>query len=392
MIPLRTKHPPESLPVGTCLLVLINAGVFATTIENLQIRKDVLDEWGLRPSTFDFPHVMSSMFLHANLIHLIGNMLFLYVFGFAVEGRLKTPRFLLLYLLAGFAGDCLQILIQGGSSDIPSIGASGAIMGVVGAAIYLFPFAQVTMLWTGFYYGFGRTFDWPVWGVGLYYLGFDILLAALAGGKDGVGHFAHIGGAVAGVILAFALRGRRDSAAASEARAVLSDTKDLSVLSAFELKTLSQASPDDTHVTLNWAHRCLRDPRGMTPECMAAFQKHLPKMIREQPIGPVASVVAALGMTPGAFSPHVLMDIAWRVEQIPDPSLALRLYQQILDDPRASESDKEATLFRMGMLYEVGFQRPADAAQLYQRILDHHSMGGFAEQARMRLRGLGVKA
>ena len=392
MIPLRTKHPPESLPVGTCLLILINAAVFAMTTENLQIRRDVLNQWGVRASNFDIPHVLSSMFLHANLMHIVGNMWFLYLFGFAVEGRLKTPRFLLLYLLAGFAGDCLQTLALGGSSDLPSIGASGAIMGVVGAAMYLFPFAQVTILWTGFSFGFFRTFDWPLWGVGLYYVGLDILFGVLAGGADGVGHFAHIGGALGGLLLAFLLRGRRDNEAASEARATLSDTKDLSALSVLELKNLSQASPDDAHVTLNWAHRCLRDPRGMSPECVAAFQRHLPKMIHEQPIGPVASVVSAMAMTPGVISPHVLMDVATRVERIPDPSLALRLYQQLLNDPHASETDKEATLFRMGMLYETGFQRPAEAAQIYQQILDQHQMGGFAEQARMRLRNLGVKA
>src|SRR5258708_14092126 len=123
MIPLRTKHPPESLPLGTCLLILTNVAVFATTTENLVIRKDVLDQWGLRPSNFDFMHVMSSMFLHANLMHIIGNMWFLYLFGFAVEGRLKTPRFLILYLLAGFAGDALQLSGPGGA-DIPTIRSS----------------------------------------------------------------------------------------------------------------------------------------------------------------------------------------------------------------------------------------------------------------------------
>lgn len=391
MIPLRTKHPPESLPIGTCLLIVANVVAFALTTDSLVIQRDVVANWGLRPSNVDFLHLLSSMFLHINLLHIIGNMWFLYIFGFAVEGRLKTPRFLVLYFLAGICGGYLQVLVQGSSSDMPNIGASGAIMGVVGAAMYLFPFAKVTVLWTGIgFYGFFRTFDWPLWGVGLYFLGFDILFQSIGG--DNVGHFAHIGGAVAGAILAFVLRGRRDNASASEARAIFSDTKDLKALSPMELKNLANASPDDAHVTLNWAHRSLRDPRGMSGECVAAFQRHLPKMIHEQPIGPVASIVSVLANTPGLVSPHQLMDVASKVERIPDPNFALTLYTQLINTPGGSEADSEAALFRIGMLYELGLKNPPAAAKVYQGILENHPMGGFAEQARMRLRGLGVKA
>jgi hypothetical protein len=78
--------------------------------------------------------------------------------------------------------------------------------------------------------------------------------------------------------------------------------------------------------------------------------------------------------------------------RIPDPNLALSLYTQLVNDPTVSESDKEPTLFRIGMLYENGFKNPGAAANIYQSMLDQHPMGGFAEQARMRLRGLGVKA
>jgi membrane associated rhomboid family serine protease len=147
------------------------------------------------------------MFLHANITHIAGNMWFLWIFGSVVEGRLNTFRFLILYFLAGACGDLLQLAVQSsaGGPEIPSIGASGAIMGVVGAAIYLFPRAPVAMLWTAGV--FLRVFDIPMWGAGLYYLGLDVLYGVLA--ADNVGHFAHIGGGAGGFLLAFLLRGRR---------------------------------------------------------------------------------------------------------------------------------------------------------------------------------------
>ncbi len=348
------------------------------------MRRDIVDQWALKGATFDFVHLMSSMFLHANIMHIVGNMWFLYLFGFAVEGRLRTLKFLVLYLLSGMAGSALQLAVLSSSPNTPNLGASGAIMGVVGAAMYLFPHAQVTILWRF------STYDWPMWGVGLYFLGFDILWGALFMGGDGVGHFAHIGGAVAGVLIAICLRVRRDDEYTSQAKAMLHETKDLSVLAPHELKSLAIADPTNTTITLNWAHRCLRDARGMPADCQETFVRQLPQMMRdhEANIGSVATVVAAMASTQGLFRPHVIMDLATRVERIPDAALATRLYGIVLSDPSSSLQDREAALFRMGVLYETHFLRPQEAVSWYNRLLQESPMGSFADQARMRLKRL----
>lgn len=382
-IPLRAKNPPESLPIGTCLLILVNTVIFAVTTEDAHIRLDIMKQWGVSLSNLSLTTMVSSMFLHGSIMHLLGNMWFLYLFGFAVEGRLKTFKFLILYLLAGLTGDGLQLLFQSAMhQDIPSFGASGAIMGVMGAAVYLFPHSQITLLWRF------RTFDWPMWGVGLYYVGFDLFLGFLFQGGDGVGHFAHLGGALGGFLVALALRAPRDNETVSQAKATLHEAKDLSVLSPFELKNLNQVNPKDTTITLNWAHRCLRDTRGVSPECLAAFQNHLPQMLREQPIGSVAQAAAALAATPGAIQPKYLMDAAMRVENLPDPALASRLYGIVLADPNCTPQDREAALFRTGLILENHYLRKQDAAAYYQRLLQEFSLGPFADQARIRLRAM----
>lgn len=395
VLPLRAKNPPESIPVATCLLILINIAVFATTLDGLHISRQVVNDWGIRPSNVDIPHLISSMFLHGSIMHLVGNMWFLYILGFAVEGRLGTLRFVILYLIAGITGDFLQIAFEVvNGSNLPGIGASGAIMGVMGAAIYLFPYSKVTIFYQ-WWWRFGTT-DWPMWGIGLFFVGFDLfnglISAGFGSGGGGVGHFAHLGGVLGGFLVALAMRGRRDNEAMSEAKATLHDMKNLSMLAPKELRALAQSNPEDTTVTLNWVHRTLRDPQGVPLDCVAAFQRQLPKMIREEPIGSVATAMAALAMTPGRIHTRFMMDAAMRVEMLPDPNLAYRLYSIVLNDPNTPPQDREAALFRMGLLYETQFKQPNDAVAFYRQVAEQFPMGTFADQARIRMRGMGVPA
>ncbi len=148
LIPIRSKNPPESFPFVTILLMAANVIVYACTSNGLEIKKKSLESLAITGHTFDFPHLISSMFLHAGIFHLAGNMLFLYLFGFAVEGRMRSFKFFLLYMLSGVAGSGLHYLFEGRlHPEIPSLGASGAIMGVLGAALVIFPFSKVTFLY-----------------------------------------------------------------------------------------------------------------------------------------------------------------------------------------------------------------------------------------------------
>ena len=143
--------------------------------------------------------MFTSMFLHGGWMHLGGNMLFLWVFGDNVEHRFGHVRYLLVYLGTGLAAVWAQVLINTGS-EVPMIGASGAIAGVLGAYLLLFPYSRVnTLLLLGFFIMFRRL---PA----VFLLGFWMLLQAFSGVGSlgvstggGVAYFAHIGGFAAGL-------------------------------------------------------------------------------------------------------------------------------------------------------------------------------------------------
>ena len=150
--------------------------------------------------------LLTSMFLHGGFLHIIGNMLYLWIFGDNVEDAFGHIPYFFVYLLSGLLGSLLQVLISP-HSTIPTIGASGAISGVMGAYFVLFPRARVLTVIPIFF--FIRLLYLPA----SLLLGFWILLQVLYGcsatpGTGGVAYFAHIGGFVAGALLALIVRKR----------------------------------------------------------------------------------------------------------------------------------------------------------------------------------------
>jgi membrane associated rhomboid family serine protease len=148
-----------------------------------------------------FSHVITSMFLHGSWMHLIGNMWFLWLFGNNVEDAMTRPRFVVFYLLCGLAAALLQVVIEP-NSIVPMVGASGAISGVMGAYLLLYPRVRVfTMVPIGF---FITSVALPAWAMLIYWMvlqlaGGFVRIAGKPGG--GVAFWAHIGGFVAGVVL-----------------------------------------------------------------------------------------------------------------------------------------------------------------------------------------------
>jgi membrane associated rhomboid family serine protease len=221
MIPLRDLNPRRGVPVVTVLLIVINSLLF---LYELRLGGDLdafISSVAFVPARYlgegidlslwseAATSTLLSMFLHGGWMHLLGNMLFLWIFGDNVEDRLGHLRFLIFYLLAGFAATLAQALADP-SSTVPEIGASGAISGVLGAYLLLYPRARiVTLVFFGF---FIRLVEVPA----LVFLPFWFLiqfisgLAALAttsSAQGGVAFFAHIGGFLAGVLLLFLFGG-----------------------------------------------------------------------------------------------------------------------------------------------------------------------------------------
>jgi len=148
-----------------------------------------------------FSHLITSMFLHGSWMHLIGNMWFLWLFGNNIEDSMTRPRFVAFYLICGLAAALAQVSANA-ASNVPMVGASGAISGVMGAYLILYPRVRVyTLVPLGFFFW---TIKLPAWVM----LGYWIALQLLSGlgslreiEKGGVAFFAHVGGFIAGLVL-----------------------------------------------------------------------------------------------------------------------------------------------------------------------------------------------
>jgi membrane associated rhomboid family serine protease len=197
-------------PVVTYALIAINVLVFFLELSSGEA---FIERWAFVPSRFlanpvgDFATLFTAMFLHAGWAHLLGNMLYLWIFGDNVEDRLGHGLFFVFYILCGLAATFAQLAISLGSS-VANVGASGAIAGVLGAYLIMFPGRRVSVL-------MGRAVV-PM--SALVVIGFWILIqifsqisvfTAGSQGEGGVAYMAHIGGFVAGVVLTYLLGGRR---------------------------------------------------------------------------------------------------------------------------------------------------------------------------------------
>ena len=146
MIPLRDVIPSRTRPGVTISLIVLNVLVFLFQAGLSERSYEMfIYTFGLVPAHFSLTAVFTSMFVHGGLAHLAGNMLFLWIFGDNVEDRLGHLRFVVFYLLAGFAAAMAQVALEP-ASPVPMVGASGAIAGVMGAYLVLYPHSRVLML------------------------------------------------------------------------------------------------------------------------------------------------------------------------------------------------------------------------------------------------------
>lgn len=213
MIPIKDDIPSYRRPVITTGLIIINILVYIYQLIQGSYFEPFIVKYGAIP--YEIMHgqeltpqlafpvpltLITSMFLHGGLLHLGGNMLYLWIFGDNVEDKLGHLRFLIFYILSGLAGSMAHVLTSSGS-QVPMVGASGAIAGVLGAYMIRFPQSRI---WTLIFFGFFiRAVRIPA----IFVLGFWFILQLLYGlptigaQGGGVAWFAHIGGFVVGILL-----------------------------------------------------------------------------------------------------------------------------------------------------------------------------------------------
>lgn len=207
MIPIRDANPTHRWPLLTIMIILANVFLFAIHWnEDPETFQESIFVMGLIPaewihSGFPLDKVLSSMFMHGSWSHLLMNMWYLWIFSDNVEDRLGLWRYVLLYLLSGIGAVGLHVALEP-ESEVPLVGASGAISGILGAYTVFFPRAQVLVWWPPLWLS-----QWPasfyIWGWFILQLvngSFSSLVGTAEGG--GIAFWAHVGGFLVGWALA----------------------------------------------------------------------------------------------------------------------------------------------------------------------------------------------
>ena len=221
MIPLRSSERTYSPATVTLFLILVNVLIFMfeITIPNepsyenpggLSLNQVILT-YGIVPDRFHFSTLITSMFLHGGFLHVGGNMWFLWVFGKGIEDLLGHARFLMFYLACGVVAGLAHVLLNP-YSPVPTIGASGAIAGVMGAYLIKFPHARIVTLVPIVF--FITTLDLPAAFLLLYWFAIQFFSGVGSVGysqvsKGDVAWFAHVGGFVAGMLFVLMIPGRQ---------------------------------------------------------------------------------------------------------------------------------------------------------------------------------------
>jgi len=204
MIPLRSSERVYSRPVVTGSLIALNTIIFLYQNTLSYYRLDqFVNSWGIVPDDLHVVSLLTSMFLHGGWLHLLGNMLFLWVFGRNTEDLIGGGRFLAFYLLCGLVAGVVQV-IANPYARVPTIGASGAIAGVMGAYLIKFPRSQIDTLVLLFVFFTRLAIPAPFYI--LFWFGMQFLNGFESIGErsytgGGIAYFAHIGGFIAGIFL-----------------------------------------------------------------------------------------------------------------------------------------------------------------------------------------------
>ncbi|MGB9628295.1 MAG: rhomboid family intramembrane serine protease [Thermodesulfobacteriota bacterium] len=211
MIPIRDAIRSKNFPLVNLIIIVLNIIVFFWELLQGPHLKEALFLYGIVPMRYSDPEIaiqftrieqwlpfLTSMFLHGGFLHILGNMWFLYIFGDNIEDRLGHFRYLFFYLLCGVAAGLVHLFTNWGS-DIPTIGASGAISGVMGAYLLLYPHSKILTLIPIFF--FFQFVEIPAFIFLGYWLLIQLFSASLTPKNvGGVAFWAHIGGFVAGLI------------------------------------------------------------------------------------------------------------------------------------------------------------------------------------------------
>jgi membrane associated rhomboid family serine protease len=388
-LPYKVKNPIKHFPIVTVTIIGLNVVVYLCTTDYfLFIRESVVDSYGYAFAASPWYCYFSAIFLHADPLHLLGNMLFLWIFGPPVEDRLGKVSYLLVYLATGFAGDLLQAVIDQAvlGHPQPGIGASGCIMGVVGAYWYIFSWSKVCV-WYWFWYWFGVWEIRAFWVIGFFFA-MDLMNGVLygsAGVSGGVANFAHLGGTTLGVLMCMVMHVKRDSEDISDAKAVQADVGNLSAAPLSALQAMLTDDPGNPEVI-----------RAMIPGALSANVQNVIHQAMEQAGAPlidrdpklVAHYLLDLQGNCAIYQPVHLLHLCNLLQQAGDPARAISVYKSIVTNcPTAPET--EAALYRMASCYWSMFNDAQSAKACLAEMDRRFPFGDMAQFGKTLMRQLG---
>lgn len=373
LLPYRVKNPPKRFPYVTLGIISANVIVFAMTSRYfLVIREEVVVRYAFHLWVAPFVNFISSSFLHADLLHLLGNMWFLWVFGPAVEDRLGLAKFVAVYAATGLVGDLSQTLLDVAfnGQNQPIIGASACIMGIAGAYWFAFPWSKVCVFYWIWWFWHGVFEVSAHWVITAYIL-LD-LWSGLLGGVEhvsgGVASFAHVGGGIAGVLLCALMRVRCDTEEVSEARAVHADMRDLENMPFDALQSMLEAEPDNTDVLRAAIVVAMRQGKQqVVADAIARLGSSL--VLKDRYL--VYSYLMDLRGDPSIYQSVHLLRLAGQFEQSCEHDMAINVYK-LIADTRPTEMEAENALYRMAYCYWAVYKHREYAgaclAQLQKRF------------------------
>ncbi|HYG78585.1 MAG TPA: rhomboid family intramembrane serine protease [Planctomycetota bacterium] len=200
--PYADENPPHARkPWVNWALIAVNVLIFFQFAGGPEYR-DIVMRYGFKPAQFEPLTLLTSLFLHGGFMHIAGNMWFLFLFGDNVERRCGHLLYFIAYIMCGVAGDISHFVFFP-NSNVPSIGASGAIFGVLGMYLFFFPRNRIKVIFFIFFF-IQRAAISAIWVIGLWFV-FEVIsssMQTMGGVESGVGHLAHSGGFVVGAALA----------------------------------------------------------------------------------------------------------------------------------------------------------------------------------------------
>ena len=401
VIPFRVKNPTKRIPIATIVLLAAYLVFYASTSSNLlYIRPDMLHNWsyslGLSASLKYNLRFFMAIFLHADFIHLLGSMLFLWIFGPSVEERLGIPRFLLIYFLSGivcaFFQSGFDVAFTGWFR--PWIGATACIAGILGAYWYIFSWSLIDVFyWFGFWYGVAEVT--AIWVISFYLL-LDILEGALFSTVTvghgikwavlgGASNISHIAAAATAIILCMVIRVKRDTPAISEAKALKVDVQDLSELPLHALQTMIEDDPEDVHLI-----RAAFDVSLRTGEIgtMNQIMKIAGAKLIDKDALLVAQYLLDLRSSPDIYRTIHLLRLAGNLERLNQTNRAIAIYR-IITDRHPTHPDAETALYRMALCTYNSLGDAATARKILHAMQQRFPKGEMAHYGETLLRKLG---